>query len=138
MFNRVIVCAALAALAPGLGGAALAADVGGGEKVAIDPTQGRVGTRFTVTCIDFPEPGSGDVVYIVPAGTPDINPNASSAGQPKVLWRDYAQNCYRNNGNFFEKAGPFAPGSYEVRYATTLYNNDGRVEVSTRTPFSVR
>ena len=34
--------------------------------------------------------------------------------------------------------GPFAPGKYEVRYMTHLYNNAGRYETSARTAFTVR
>lgn len=138
MLNRRHRRAVAMILALGSAGAALAADVGGGERIGVDPAQGRVGTRFTITCVDFPEPATSDMVYIVPAGTPDINPNAASAGQPRILWKSYASSCYANGGNFYEKAGPFAPGSYEVRYATTLYNNDNRFEISTRTAFMVR
>lgn len=127
-------CVALAAVFISFG--ALADDVGQGEAVIVAPAQGKVGTRFTLTCKDFPEPTQRDTVYVVTAGTPDVDPYA--AGDVKVLWKDYAANCYRNNGHFFEKAGPFAPGNYEARFATTLYNNDNRIETATRTPFTVK
>ena len=119
-------------------GSAPAADVGQGETIVVIPPQGKVGTRFNFVCKDFPEPANRDSVYVVTAGSPDIDPDAVAAPDVKVLWKDYAASCYRNNGRFFNSAGPFAPGNYEVRFATTLYNNDNRIEISTRTPFSVK
>ena len=35
------------------------------------------------------------------------------------------------------EVGPFAPGRYEVRWLTTLYNNQQRLEVGARAQFSV-
>lgn len=135
MVRRVFVSAAALAL---FLQSALAADVGQEEKLAVNPPEGRVGTRFDITCINFPEPTGRDLVFVVPAGTPDVDPESAQGRQIKVLWKDYAINCFRNNGAFFGKAGPFAPGAYEVRFMTTLYNNDNRMEVATRTAFTVR
>lgn len=119
-------------------GGALAEDVGQNEKIKVDPPAGRVGQRFTLTCIDFPEPAGRDIVYVVTAGSPEVDPDSPAGRQLKILWKDYAVNCYRNGGAFFGTAGPFAPGAYEVRFSTTLYNNDNRAEIATRTAFTVR
>jgi hypothetical protein len=35
------------------------------------------------------------------------------------------------------KFGPLAPGSYEVRWLTTLYNNQQKYQVGARTQFTV-
>ena len=115
-----------------------AGDKGQGEKVVVSPPDGQVGNRFNITCVDFPEPAYGDVLYIAPAGTPDVDPHATEAQNEKILWVDYAISCYRNKGHFAFPVGPFAPGNYEVRVMTTLYNNDKRMEISTRTAFTVR
>jgi len=138
MFIRMPFRAVAVAVLLAYSGQASAADVGQSEKIDVTPPQGKVGTRFTFVCRDFPEPTQRDTVYVVPAGTPDIDPYSSEAADVKVLWKDYAANCYRNKGRFFSTAGPFAPGNYEVRFLTTLYNNDNRLEVSTRTAFSVK
>lgn len=138
MFSHPKLSFGVACLVALAAGPVLAQDVGQGEAVVVNPAQGRVGTRFDVTCKDFPEPTSFDTVYIAPAGTPDVDPYSQAARDEKILWKDYAANCYRSQGRFSEKAGPFAPGSYEARFITRLYNNDGRMEVSTRTPFTVR
>lgn len=121
-----------------LGASAFAADVGQSEKITVTPAVGKVGEHFVMTCVNFPEPTGRDIVYVVAAGTPDFDVNSPAASQQKILWKDYAANCYRNSGAFYDKAGPFAPGAYEVRFSTTLYNNDGRGEIATRTPFSVK
>jgi len=46
-------------------------------------------------------------------------------------------NCYRG-GQSLGPVGPFAPGAYEVRFQTTLYNNDKRGEIAARTGFIVK
>lgn len=135
MIRPSIVVAGLCLLAAG---AAHAADVGQNEKIEVTPAQGRVGMRFELVCKDFPEPASGDMVYVVPAGTPDIDPASPTSGDAKVLWKDYAANCYTGKGHFYSKAGPFAPGNYEARFSTDLYNNDHRKDTATHTAFSVR
>jgi len=116
--------------------AGFAKDVGGDEKVVVQPAQGKVGTRFNVLCKNFPEPTSRDLVYIVAAGTPDVDPMSAEGQQEKILWKDYAVNCF-HTGRFLFPAGPFAPGTYEVRFVTTLYNNDQRGEIATRSTFTV-
>jgi hypothetical protein len=69
-----------------------------------------------------------DELVVVEAGAPDD-------GSAQVLARGYTENeLYREAG--FE-IGPFAPGTYEVRWMTTLYNNDGRLEVGARARFTV-
>jgi hypothetical protein len=35
------------------------------------------------------------------------------------------------------EAGPFSPGAYEVRWLTTLYNNEQRFEIGARGRFSI-
>lgn len=138
MRTKVYVLSALLALGFSTTMPALAEDVGQSERIGVEPLAGRVGQHFTFTCVDFPEPTNYDIVYVVTAGTPDFDPDSVAGRQQKILWRDYASNCYRNGGAFFSQAGPFAPGAYEVRFSTRLYNNDQRSEVATRTKFTVR
>jgi hypothetical protein len=105
------------------------------EKIVLTPPNLRVGQQTSVSCIDFPNPTSRDELIIVTAGTPDVDiNNFARRGEIKILWKDYAANC----GRYPMKAGPFAPGNYEIRFMTQLYNNDGIAEVATRTAFTVR
>ena len=114
--------------APGTG------DVGQGEKLVLDPPKLRVGQTMKVTCTDLPQPTAFDKIYVVRAGSPDVDPESSAGSGIKVLANSYASNCVTGVMEF----GPFAPGSYEVRFYTRLYNNDNRQEISTRTKFTVR
>lgn len=109
-------------------------DVGQGEKILLNPAAARVGQQITITCEGFPQPTSYDKLIVVPSGTPDVDPDSGSGSGIKVLWSNYASNC----NAYANKAGPFAPGAYEIRFMTRLYNNDGRQEIATRTPFTVR
>jgi hypothetical protein len=119
--------AAPAAAAPG-------GDVGQGERIVLNPPTARVGQQIAVTCQDFPQPTGYDKLIVVAAGTPDVDPDTAAGAGIKVLWKDYAANCNK----YKMMAGPFAPGAYEVRFMTRLYNNDQRQEIATRTPFTVR
>ena len=103
-------------------------------KITLSPPNGRVGQRFRIGCVNFPDPNSYDQLVIVPAGTPVMDPTRSQ-DQTRVLWRAYIGQC----GNSPE-AGPFAPGAYEARWMSTLFNNDypTRYEMKAMTAFTVR
>ncbi len=103
------------------------------NKVVVKPTVARVGQKFRVSFVNFPDPDA-DIFMIVRAGTPDFNP-ISPPPETKPIW--YTTIWKRNNLTDLV-IGPFAPGKYEARYMTKLYNNDGRYETSARTMFSVR
>ena len=132
LLSATILCATVG----GWAGVSLAADVGQGEKIIVTPSQGRVGQTFKFKCVDFPQPTNYEVVYVVAAGTPDFDLQSPAARDYKILWQGYATNCF-TSGSFYSDAGPFAPGSYEVRLSSTLYNNDKRGEIATRTVFTV-
>lgn len=104
------------------------------EKIVLSSPVGRVGELVKFTCVNFPKPFYSDSIVVVRAGSPDINPG-SSRDDMKILARGYPELC-RDQG--YLELGPFAPGRYEVRYVTGLYNDDHTLEVRTRTPFSVR
>ena len=110
-------------------------DAGPDPSIVISPRSGRVGQRFTITCVNFPQENSYDKLVVVHAGTPVMDPTRS-AEQTKVLWSTYGNNC----GDAGREAGPFAPGAYEVRWMSTLYNNDqpARYEMKAMTPFTIR
>jgi hypothetical protein len=109
-------------------------DVGQGEKIVLDPPQLKVGQTTNVTCPDMPSPSSYDKLEVVKAGSPDVDPSTAEGSGVKVLWYSYASSC---NANVLTM-GPFAPGKYEIRFYSTLYNNDNVLEIATRTAFSVR
>lgn len=106
-------------------------------SLAVTPPAGRVGQRFTIACVNFPDLTSAnyDKLVVVPAGTPVMSP-ISDFQQSKILWSEYARNC----GIQAVQAGPFAPGAYEVRWMTTLYNNDPvtRYELKAKAAFTIR
>jgi hypothetical protein len=103
------------------------------EHIGITPPNAKVGQQVTLTCDKFPQPTNYDLLLVVPAGTPDYNPLRTDA-ENHVLWKNYASNC----SLYTQKAGPFAPGNYEARFVTKLYNNDGRLEMVAKTSFSVQ
>jgi hypothetical protein len=102
-------------------------------KMVLVPAAPRVGQIIRITCEGFPQPTSFDQLVIVPAGTPVMDPSRP-VDQSKVVWNGYAMNCF----HLPLQAGPFAPGAYEVRFMTRLYNNDGVFELHGMTPFRVR
>lgn len=104
--------------------------VGRAERVMVAPAVAQVGQRLAVTLQNFPQPNN-DRLLVVTAGTPDTEQEQGRGG---VLFQ---QSIYSVPAQPIE-IGPFAPGQYEVRYLTTLYNNERRYEVSARTAFSVR
>jgi hypothetical protein len=144
--ERPPVAAPAAAPAPGGVGQAPAApetepppDEAVAEKIVVDPLVAHVGQQVTFTCqnINDPDPQypGYDRLVVVAAGTPDFDPNRTQAGI-RIIWEDYMSNIKRNG--LVARGGPFAPGRYEVRYYTTLYNNEHKLELRTKTPFSVR
>jgi len=108
-------------------GPALGPVVGKGI-ITVTPATAEVGQQIMLTFANFPTPGSYDMIAIMPAGTPD----AASSTSP--LAYSYINQNMLDNGY---KVGPFAPGTYETRWLTTLYNNEKKVQVGARTQFSV-
>ncbi len=107
-----------------------------GPALTISPPSGRVGQMFTIGCQNLPENGRFDVIIVVRAGTPVLPPDANSA-QMKVLTSAYTANCkaYNNNLTGF---GPYAPGNYEARFMSQLYNDDHKYEMIAKVAFAVR
>lgn len=105
--------------------------VGDGKIVVRAPSM-RVGQKMTMAFRDFPDTGEGDMIVVVSGGAPDnVQPN--SQGE-KPLAYTYLNKWQIENG---WEAGPFAPGLYEVRWLTTLYNNEKKYEVGARAQFTV-
>ena len=102
-------------------------------KMLLEPAAPRVGQTIRITCQDFPKPTSADTLVVVPAGTPVMDP-IRGPDQTKAVWFAYALNCF----GIPVTAGPFAPGAYEVRFMTRLYNNTGVMELHATTAFRVR
>jgi hypothetical protein len=100
--------------------------------ISLIPAAPRVGQTIRVTCENFPQPSNYDEIIVVPAGTPVMDP-ARQVDQTKIIWYAYAMNCY----HVPLTAGPFAPGAYEVRFMTRLYNNAGVSELKATTAFRV-
>jgi hypothetical protein len=101
--------AAVAAPAAAPGTAPIVGD--GTNKIVIQPAIARVGQKL-----------------------PNFDPQRPPA-DVKLL---YVAVIYSRSNLIELPIGPFAPGNYEARYYTTLYNNDHRFEISARTAFSVR
>jgi hypothetical protein len=104
----------------------------GDGKIVVRARQMRVGQKMAMSFQGFPETGEGDLVQVVSAGAPDnVQPN--SQGE-KPLAFSYLSRWMVDNG---WEIGPFAPGLYEIRWMTTLYNNERKLEVGARAQFSV-
>ena len=103
--------------------------------IGVSPAAARVGQTISFDCSSLPQGSSYDMLVVVPAGTPNMAPNRARE-ETKIVWNSYAANC--NSGPL--KGGPFAPGAYEVRWMSTLFNNDsgGRYELKAKTAFTVR
>jgi hypothetical protein len=109
------------------GAPALGPVVGRGIMTAT-PAAVDVGEQITISFAKFPKLGPFDQLVVVPAGTPD---SASSTG-PIAAY--YFNMIALDTG---AKVGPFAPGTYEARWLTTLYNNKGQVQIGARVQFAV-
>lgn len=105
-----------------------------GETIVLTPPNLRVGETAQVSCVSFPHPKNTDELIVVGAGSPDLDPGTPQGAGIRVLWKNYAVNC----SAYVNKIGPFSPGTYEIRDMTSLYNNDNRREIATRTTFTVR
>jgi len=105
----------------------------GDGKIRVAP-QMRVGQKTTASFSDFPDPGEGDQLVVVSAGAPD-NITSNSSGEKPLAFTYAGSRWIIDNG---WEIGPFAPGRYEVRWLTTLYNNEKKLEVGARAQFSVR
>jgi hypothetical protein len=102
-------------------------------RIVLEPAAPRVGQVIRVTCEGFPQPSTFDKLVVVPAGTPVMDPDRP-ADQTKAVWFAYAVSCFHQP----VQAGPFAPGAYEIRFMTRLYNNAGVNELHAMTAFRVR
>ena len=100
----------------------------GDGKFVVQPPTIRVGQKATVKFVDFPEFSTQDKLVVVPAGVPDSMGTGFGA-EDKPLAGVSASAYYISNG---WQVGPFAPGVYELRWLTTLYNNENRLEVGAR------
>jgi hypothetical protein len=107
-----------------------------GPALTITPAGGRVGQVFTIGCVNLPENSSRDVIIVVRAGSPVLAPD-TSPDQMKVLTSNYTANC-RFYNNTLPGFGPYAPGNYEARFMSILYNDDHRFEMKAKIAFSVR
>ncbi|BAT60005.1 hypothetical protein GJW-30_1_02540 [Variibacter gotjawalensis] len=105
----------------------------GDGKIRVAP-QMRVGQKTTASFSDFPDPGEGDQLVVVSAGAPD-NITSNSSGEKPLAYTYAGSRWIIDNG---WEIGPFAPGRYEVRWLTQLYNNEKKLEVGARAQFSVR
>lgn len=108
--------------------------------ITANPLVARVGNQITLALKGFPKATTYDLLIVVPAGTPDLDPmSQSQGGDMKILDRTYASNLMDGSGNETTwKVGPHAPGRYEVRWMTRLFNDDGRLEVKARAPIAWR
>jgi len=105
-------------------------------SMTITPANGRVGQHFVITLRNFPEMDTRDLVVVVRAGTPVMPPTAG-VEQTKILWSGYAANAKRYNGTLTD-VGPFAPGRYDVRWMSVLYNDAHDYELKATVSFTVR
>lgn len=104
--------------------------------ISVTPTAGRVGQTFNFGCGTIPFGNNYyDMLIVVPAGTPDMNPT-KNRDETKVIWNSYSTQCT----NAPLKGGPFAPGAYELRWMSTLFNNEqpARYELKAKAAFTVR
>ena len=119
--------------------------VGGGRgRLMVKPPEGEPGDTFTITFEGFPKPSpKGDALLIFRAGTRDIDPRnvtMGSSSAPKLLYKRWiyrVEDRMQPDGGDLT-VGPFAPGTYEARNMTVIYNNANRYEVSARVLFTVR
>jgi hypothetical protein len=91
-----------------------------------------VGDEIHLTLAHFPHVTTTDIIIVVPAGTPDTVVDPSGVGT-----RNYATMCVDATNPYACKFGPFAPGTYEVRWLTELYNNQQKYQVGARAQFTV-
>ncbi|MCQ8783594.1 hypothetical protein [Mangrovibrevibacter kandeliae] len=100
--------------------------------LTVTPAKARVGMKMKVYFADLPTPGSTDVSVVVPAGSP-ASAGTSAGDTPLATLYMYNETSFANGWEI----GPFAPGSYEVRWLSTLYNNEKRFEIAAKTTFQV-
>jgi hypothetical protein len=93
--------------------------------ITATPSPAEVGDKITLTFANFPKSvGQFDELIVVPVGTPDTAYNIGSS---------FSQNIAAGS----DVVGPFAPGTYETRWLTMLYNNNNKMQVGARTQFTV-
>jgi hypothetical protein len=101
----------------------------GKGTITIDPATPQVGDQIKLSFVKFPHLTGYEMVVVVPAGTPDNGPQPGDA----LFYRYLSDN--ETAGPM--SCGPFAPGNYEVRWMTRLYNNKQQYQVGARTAFAV-
>jgi len=109
------------------GGPALGPVVGKGIMSAT-PAAVDVGDQVTISFAKFPKLGQFDELLIVPAGTPD---SATATARVAMF---YFNMIALDTGI---KIGPYAPGTYEARWLTTLYSNKNEMQIGARAQFTV-
>ena len=100
--------------------------------ITTSPAKVRVGQKLKISFSNLPTPAGRDLLVVVPAGSPDTMGATSSEG---ILAINYMTDSSVTDGTL--QIGPFSPGKYEVRWLTTLYNNENRREVGARAGFEV-
>jgi hypothetical protein len=124
LVGAMLACSAAFVSASNADPAALGPVVGKGVITAT-PDPAEVGDKITLTFANFPKSvGGSDELIVVPVGTPDTAYNIGSS---------FTQNLAAGS----DVVGPFAPGTYEARWLTTLYNNQNKMQVGARTQFTV-
>ena len=118
---------AAAPQAPAANAPANGAVVGDGT-LSIEPAAPRVSQQITVRFANFPSLPVNDVIVIVAAGTPDTTPPAQALAKTPV-------DPYQIEHGL--AMGSFAPGAYEARWLTSLYNNKQKLEVGARVAFTI-
>lgn len=112
------------------------ADTDPDPSLTITPASGRVGQKFVIALLNFPEADNRDMIVVVPAGSPVMRPSANP-DQTRIVWSGYAANAKLYN-NTLRDVGPFAPGKYEARWMSVLYNNAHEYESKATVAFTVR
>lgn len=105
-----------------------------GVEITIQPEAPKLGDSITAMATNVPQSTSSDMFIVVPAGSPDTAGISNSQG---VLNSIYSSNQYYLDNGWV--VGQLAPGAYEIRWLTALYNNDQprRLELAARTEFEV-
>jgi hypothetical protein len=101
----------------------------GKGTITVKPESPQVGDKIELTLERFPHLTTMDLIVIVPSGSPD----STGANSGATTWA-YATLCQNTAAC---SLGPFAPGTYEVRWLTQLYNNQQKYQVGARTQFTV-
>ena len=124
--------AARAGATPALGAAPAEDQPLSDASLSIEPAAPRVGQSIKVRFADMPSPSSYDTAIIVAAGSPA---STGTTSDENVLKKTYVANQYYLDNGW--EVGSLPPGSYEVRWLTSLYNTASRLEVGAKFAFQV-